>query len=513
MKKVLLTFLLTTGIAAGAAFAQNDLFDDQQVAAIHVNMPPDSFQLMINQLINDRYLSATFVFDTGNRRDTVANVGIRLRGNTSLGAQKKSFKISFNEFTPGASYQGIKKINLRGQHNDPTMIREKLFYDVWEKAGMPQRRTAFVRLFINGQYRGLYTNVEEIDKQWLDRAYGDNDGNLYKCTWPADLAYLGSNQQTYKNILNNPTTRAYDLVTNESEDDYSDLVNLITQLNQPVNGNFAGNIQQTINVNAVLKAYAIDIATGNWDDYFYNKNNYYLYNNPETGRFEYMTFDTDNTFGVDWLGIDWAKRYCRAWHHPSQPRPLATKLLAVPAFQQQFIRYLDTLAREILHPDSIFPRIDALHALIAPAAIADTYRTLDYGYTVSDFYNGLTQTIDGHTPYGIKPFIGLRRDSIMSQIAPVLTGADSGLAAGPDPLVLFPNPLGNEGWLQAHIEMGETHVQVFNLAGELMQAFDVILSSENPVRFSTTALPPGVYVLNYFNHKIQGKVRLLIIPQ
>ena len=92
--------------------------------------------------------------------------------------------------------------------------------------------------------------------------------------------------------------------------------------------------------------------------YFYNKNNYYLYDNPETGRFDYFTFDTDNTFGVDWLNKDWAVRNCLAWQKTGESRPLATKLLAVPAYRDQFIRYLDTLTRSITLPDSIFPYIN-----------------------------------------------------------------------------------------------------------------------------------------------------------
>ena len=215
------------------------LYDDQKVSTIYLELPPDSFQLILSQLINDRYLKATMVYDDGVHRDTVEEVGLRLRGNTSLGAAKKSFKISINAFVPGREYQGVRKINLRGQHNDPTMVREKLFYDVWKNAGMKDRRASFVKLYINQQYRGLYTNIEELDKQWLDRHYADNDGNLYKCTWPADLVYLGADQSIYKAILNNPEERAYELQTNESADDYSRLVALIATLNKPVDASFA----------------------------------------------------------------------------------------------------------------------------------------------------------------------------------------------------------------------------------------------------------------------------------
>ncbi len=437
---ITLPFFLVIACCLQAQNQSAALFDDSRVSKIFVELPADSLQEMIEELVNDYYYHARFVFDDGVVRDTVENTGIRLRGNTSLGAKKKSFKISYNEYEAGREYQGVRKLNLLGSHNDPTMIRQKLFYDVWEKAGMPVRRGSFVELYINGAYRGLYLNMEEVDKQWLTRAFGENEGNLYKCTYPADMAYLGNYSSIYKNILNNPETRAYDLVTNEAADDYTRFVELLRLLYQPVDENFASRIDTILNVQSVLKSFAIDIATGNWDDYFYNKNNYYLYDNPTSGRFEFVTFDTDNTFGVDWLGKDWAKRNCLQWlPSAAQKRPLATQLLLVPAYYDQFVHYLDSITRFVTHPDSIFSRINFLHQLIIPAVAADVYRTLDYGYSMTDFHNGFTQTIDNHTPYGIKPFLEIRYDSTLKQIAHLLSSVNTPSSTLLE-MSVFPNP-------------------------------------------------------------------------
>ena len=100
-------------------------------------MPADSLDEMFENLENDYYYHTRFIFDDGQLRDTLENVGLRLRGNTSLSAQKKSFKVSFNEYEPGREYQGVRKLNLRGSHNDPTMVREKLFYEVWKNTIQP----------------------------------------------------------------------------------------------------------------------------------------------------------------------------------------------------------------------------------------------------------------------------------------------------------------------------------------------------------------------------------------
>lgn len=492
------------GLPSAAVWGQaplESLYDDGYIAEIRLTLPADSLDFMINKLISTRYMKAQFVFvGRGGKRDTVRDVGLRLRGNTSLNAQKKSFKVSFNEFQPGRSYQGVRKLNLRGSHNDPTMAREKLFYEIWKKAGMPERRAAFANLYINGEYRGIYTNIEEIDKIWLERAYGNDEGNLYKCTWPADLAYLGENEWTYKDIMNNPTSRAYDLTTNELDDDYSRLIALMRTLNEPVDAAFPAKIEALLNVETVLKAFALDIATGNWDDYFYNKNNYYLYDNPATGRFEFITFDTDNTLGVDWLNRDWAKRDALAWQRTNEMRPLATKLLAVPAYKTQFLTHLEHITRRITNPDTIFPRINALRSFLTNSAISDVYRTLDYGYQMVEFYDGFDKTIDAHTPYGIKPFLATRYAQTRSQIA----GLVSVPVVSAPQFFVFPNPFSD--WLTYQTDLSlpnaPLHATLYDLTGRSVAEW----TWDNGPAPVSPQVPPGAYLLLWRNAERNGRV-------
>lgn len=430
------------------------------------------------------------MFQDGQYSDTVRNVGFRLRGNTSRFSQKKSFKISFNTFVSGRRYQGVKKWNLNGQHNDPTMVREKLFYDVWNQCGLANRRVTFARLYINQSYYGLYTGLEELDKDWLTRNYSHPNGNLYKCTYPADLQYLGLNQQTYKNVASGSATggRAYDLQTNETADDYSTFVQLVGGLQAASGTNMADQIQQVVHVENYLKALAIDVSTGNWDNYAYNKNNYFLYHHPGWQRMDFITYDTDNTFGVDWIGIDWATRLSTNWIHPSDARPLAQKLLQVPAFKYRYYQLLDSISRYVVHPDYIFSHIDSLKILIQPAAEDDIYRTLDYGYTMESFDLGFTSTVDNHTPYGIKPFLAQRVAATISQVQPFLTGIKPLNAFETE---FYPQPANQLIYFQNPVNGG---FEVLDYSGRkvLTQHFSTPQSSVN-----VSSLPPGLYWVRY----------------
>ena len=200
--------------------------------------------------------------------DTLENVGFRLRGNTSRSARKKSFKLDINAFVPGRKFYGVSKINLNGQHNDPTSARSKICADLADWIGIPSMRTNHVELYINGEYFGLYTNVEHIDQNYAKKRFGNKNGNLYKCLYPADLNYKGDNPDLYKEIIYG--RRNYELKSNTKEDDYSDFAKFVRTLNLTSDANFACEIEKVFNVDSYLKAIIFDVLTGNWDGPIYN---------------------------------------------------------------------------------------------------------------------------------------------------------------------------------------------------------------------------------------------------
>jgi hypothetical protein len=421
---IIAIFCLFSTINYSQSIPYRNLFEDNKLPNIYVTLPADSLTWLYANVNNDRDIRANFVFDDGIQRDTMLNVGFRLRGNTSRASAKKSFKIKFNAFTSGIKYQGVKELNLNGSHNDPTMVREKLYYDAWNMAGLPSRRATFAKVYLNGNYYGLYINIEELDDEWAQRVFGTDDGNLYKCIYPADLKYLGTSPTLYKNVQHSVGVRAYDLKTNELTDDYSDLARLCTVINTPTN--FECEIQKVLNVQGFLKAYAIEILAGNWDDYAYNKNNFFLYKNPKTNLFEFITYDPDNSFGVDFGGGPFTTRSIYTWHSTTNGI-LVNKLLAVLTFKNQLSFYLNQLTNNTF--SNLFPRLDAMKALISSAAEADTYRTRDYGFTFADFQNGFGLAAKGPAKFGIQQFIGLRNQAVLAQLTalnqpPILTDYD-----------------------------------------------------------------------------------------
>ena len=396
------------------------LFNNQVVPRIDIEISEGNLSTIFTSgnEESDDHFPVTFYFDDGEFKDTMPNVGFRLRGNTSRYSRKKSFKLSFNTFEKGRKWQGVEKINLNGEHNDPTVSRARFCFNLLREMGVPAPRANHVQLYINGIYAGLYANIEHIDEEFVDSRFGNNDGNLYKCTWPADMNYLGDDPDLYKYLKGDE--RAYDLKRNEEEDDYSDLANLIDVLNNTPVDELPCAIEPIFNIDILLKSIVFDILSGNWDGPLFNKNNFYLYNNEETGRIEYIPFDLDNTFGIDWFSIDWATRNMYIWGHPDEPRPLYWRILEVPEYLNRFSFFMDQTIQNIFTEQNLFPKLDFIRDQVAPFIEADPFYSLDYGFDMEDFMKGFDEMVPfNHTKRGIKEFISLRHESTKVQLPPI----------------------------------------------------------------------------------------------
>lgn len=390
------------------------LYDKTVVSRIDILIHPDSLAWIYANVESDHEFRAVFVFDNGNIHDTIRDIGFRLRGNTSRVSQKKSFKVSFNTFISGRKYYGVEKMNLNGEHNDPSVVRSRLYWDILRQSQLAGPRANHVQVFINGNYYGLYANTEHIDEEFVEKYFGNNDGNLYKCLYPADLNYKGSNPDAYKYTAG--SRRVYELKINEETDDYSDLAHFIDVLNNTPLAQLPCALEEIFNVQDYLKIAAIDVLTANWDGYIYNKNNFYLYHNTKSGLIEYIPYDADNTFGIDWFGISWASRNIYNWSNTAESRPLFTRLMQVPEYKAQYTYYLKQAIIRITGSPEWFEALFPLRDQLRPYVETDPYYPLDYGYTVESFNNSYVTGTGAHVPVGIKPYQETRNSTALSQV-------------------------------------------------------------------------------------------------
>jgi len=415
-KQLVLFFLICKLILSIQADESWKLYDDSEVATIEITIDPLALEWIYANVWSDSLHNATVHFSNAYIDETIEDVGFRLRGNTSRIAWKKSFKLSFNTFVPGREFYDVDKINLNGEHNDPSIIRSKLCWDVYEQIGQVSSRAAHAAVYINDEYYGLYISVEHIDDEFLNNNFTDPSGNLWKCHFPARLTYLGDDPNLYKLEANG--MRVYELKTNTEADDYSQLARLIDVINNTPSENMLDSLETIVDIHSVLKYLAIDVLTGSWDDYWYGKNNFYIYHEPATDKFHVIPYDYDNTFGVDWMNIDWTERAIYEFKHPEASRPLADRFMENAQYHDLYSHFLEFYYINVYNLPIWETRIDSLKDMITSWVGIDYFRTLDYGFTMNDFHQSYSAEHyeNQHVKRGLKEFINLRNSSLLEQL-------------------------------------------------------------------------------------------------
>lgn len=499
----------TLGIAQSAVYPSQGTLYDGNLHTIHILLHPDSLKALYadENRWNNHTFPVTFIYD---QTDTLRNVGIRLKGNTSRNAKKKSFRIDTDEFI-NQSYQGLKTFNLNGTHNDPSLTRQYLASYFLASAGIPAVRANFVKLYINNVYYGLYIQVEHVNKKFVESRYGDKDGNLYKCSWPADLKWLGANQQSYKDLINpSPQNeRAYDLKTNETLDDYSDLVNFINVINNSPSDSFQYKIEQVFEVKNFLRNLAAEVLMGHWDNYFMNKNNYQLYRNTINGKFNYLSYDMDNTFGVQWGYSNIDVRDINNWGNINvSAAPLCYKLLAIEEYKNYYNKQVKNLCDSFFNI-KLITEIDRVKLMIDQAVATDSFYTeqweSDYGYTYLDWQNSFTQSLGNHASIGLKNYIASRRPSALNQIK--ITSIES---TKNHTIQVYPNPAISVIYIDAAKESIH-QTRIYSNTGALL--YQQIANSEHSLAINLESFEKGLYLLEIeLNNGDKLLKKLIISP-
>ena len=171
---------------------------------------------------------------------------------------------------------------LNNNYSDSTLAREYLSYKLMEEMGIETPANSYMYVTINGEEWGLYLAVEAIDETFLANHFEDATGDLYKPDGTgSDLKWISDDIADYTGL---------GLKTNEETSDQSSMMILLDTIN---NG---GNLEKVIDVDQMLRYFAVNTALVNMDHYQgIMKHNFYLY--EENGIFSILPWDYNMSFG------------------------------------------------------------------------------------------------------------------------------------------------------------------------------------------------------------------------
>jgi hypothetical protein len=116
-------------------------------------------------------------------------VGVRLKGHRSMKPlhEKAAFKIAVDRFVPAQRFLGVRRLTLNNMVEDPTLLREFLGYRLFRELGVTSPQVGYARVFVDGEPRGIYSIVEDVD-QVVERSVPDaKSGVVYEGEYGCDL--------------------------------------------------------------------------------------------------------------------------------------------------------------------------------------------------------------------------------------------------------------------------------------------------------------------------------------
>jgi spore coat protein CotH len=328
----------------------SDVFDPDRVFDVRIRIHPDEWAAIEDEFTNWRerkregldlkpyHPLARFEAD-GIRID---DASIRLKGNPccSWTDEKMQFVIAFDEQDPDGRFKGLRKLALDGPPYDPSMLRERIALSYFEDAGLATSCANSATLSVNGSYYGLYTNVEYVDREFLERQFPGEEpfGTLFK--WDYHRSRF---TQRNKREFRDESLSAYNAIETIPE------------------------MEALVDTEQAYRFWAAETVIGRSDGYHAGSINFFLYHHPERG-WQYFPWDLDHA--ITWYG---ARRspFNRFNHHGSAP--LIDVLFSTPEGRVQFVHAIDEmLAHQDL--DALLDRLDRWSAQIRPHVEREPYR-------------------------------------------------------------------------------------------------------------------------------------------
>ncbi|MEO1262118.1 MAG: CotH kinase family protein [Bacteroidota bacterium] len=384
-------------------------YDDTQVKVIELEFDQPNYWNLLDDDIPAKLTYEGVEYE---------GVGVRFKGATSdfmNNSQKKSFNISVDFSDEDLDIEGYQTTNLNGGFQDPSNMREILFNWIGRHYN-PSLKSNFVHLKINGDTWGAYTNVQQLNNDYIREWFLNADGSRFRCIdptfeaggggggggggpqngpcsgggggpgnpdgWgggPSSLNWLGTDTVEYQ--------ENYDLKGSDRLDPWGDLITCIGKLNNlPIN-QMADSLKYYFDIDKTLWYLAHEIMLTDEDGYIYKgRMDYYVYFDDVTQTLVPMEYDGNSTMEsnlVDWSPFQREDDECF---------PLVHRIMQVPEFRQRYLAHCRTIINDYMDIDLIHDKIDFYASLIDDLEANDPVG--DQLFSYNQYLNGVQELKD-----------------------------------------------------------------------------------------------------------------------
>tara|TARA_B100000902_G_scaffold208105_2_gene198113 strand:+ start:12966 stop:15215 length:2250 start_codon:yes stop_codon:yes gene_type:complete len=398
-------------------FSQNQFYDVDSIRDIRINFYDANWDYLLDSLYvvgqKERILADIEI--DGHNYDSV---GVRYKGFSSVSVNrvKNPFNIKLDYIIDDQDHKGVEKLKLSNIIQDPSFIREVLTYEICRKY-MPASMANYANLYINDTLWGLYTNVEAVNKDFLNDHFGSKYNPFFKCN-PENLnIQIGGENSNLSNTHGVDSSDYYTYYDIESDYGWADLYNLIDTLN-----NFKDSVHYLLNIDRTLWMHALNYSLVNFDSYIGYAQNFYLYRD-QARQFSPIIWDLNMSFGgfrltdasqlyFSGFDINQAQNMDPLIHYnfiSVSPRPLMRNLFDNERYRKMYLAHIRTIMEENFVNQDYFYRGQYFQSIIDQHVQNDTNKFYSYTDFITNLNNqvslvasicpGITQLMDSRSSY------------------------------------------------------------------------------------------------------------------
>ncbi len=446
-------------------------------------------------IVDEPKVAAQFTICESNGDSQTKTIGIEYRGGSSQAFPKKSFRIEFWTDNTGTDTESVRLLdmrkdddwNLQAMYNEPLRLRSKVNTKLWtyidtlyyiqdEPKASNSIEQAYVELFVNNEYRGVYALSERIDRKQLKLkkfTNGEIQGELYKGKeWGEATLFASlpsySNGDTFWGGFEYKYPKQIDW---ENLYDFVDFV--VYEDSSSFYADYENRFDKENAVNYFIFLNLLKALDNTGKNIFIAK---YKQNEP----YFYVPWDLDGTLGIMWDGtIDYN-------HYGILKNGLYERLV----LDREPFGFIDKLQNKwhalranILTKDSIVKRFDIEYDYLLSNAVYER-ESIAWGDTNNFSY--------GHIQH-LSDWLGNRLEYLDTMF-----NNPSSLTSMPDDMVLqglriYPNPVSdilNIQYEDEHIMV--SNMSIFNTLGKRVLYLD---NGERTKHIDVSVLNNGMYML------------------
>jgi len=408
-----------------------EIFDSNALLTLHLQIDPADWNTILHDSPDangciDEPIEVPAWFWMAGEEHLKIKVSVRRKNGSAFpdetNPQKVALKIDINEYYPtqgdpnncdpcavpgepgycdpnaAPDWHGLKKLSLETNSDAiADVVSEGLSCNLHRMASVPQGygydawHANWVKLYVNGDYKGIYVNNEQRDKQFLRNRgiYVSHNSWMYKyenCE-PGFSLDIGDDDF--------PKSPAIDALCYEpfvNEGNFPDLMPSGGVCPIPNDVNVIADMNQWVNMQGLLAMTAVDAFIANSDCLFSHGqeaffHDFNLLDPSETRKRMYFPWDNDGiTRSLDW-----------DIYHSTTSVKYSEVILGKPVFRNQYNQIMRDLLGGPLSETNIYDFLNSVEPVLTPAIEADPWAMSEVtgkGYsTVVELFDSLRSWI------------------------------------------------------------------------------------------------------------------------